>query len=50
MVAIWIFVVLPLTLVGAVLGRNLAGTMEVPCRIHPVPRPIPEKKWWVAEI
>ncbi|EGD77562.1 endomembrane protein emp70 [Salpingoeca rosetta] len=46
-VCIWLFVVLPLTLVGAVLGRNLAGTMDIPCRINPVPRPIPEKKWFM---
>ena len=44
---IWIFVVLPLTLVGAVIGRNVAGTPDHPCRISPIPRPIPEKKWFM---
>lgn len=46
-VCIWMFVVLPLTLVGSVLGRNVSGSAETPCRVHPVPRPIPEKKWCV---
>ena len=44
-VCIWGFVVMPLTLVGAVLGRNMSGSANVPCRVNPVPRPIPEKKW-----
>lgn len=43
---ICIFVILPLTLVGTVLGRNLAGQPYYPCRINAVPRPIPEKKWY----
>lgn len=41
------FVILPLTLVGTVLGRNLAGQPDYPCRINAVPRPIPEKKWFM---
>ena len=43
--AICLFVILPLNLVGTVLGRNMAGTPDYPCRINTVPRPIPEKKW-----
>ncbi len=46
-VAIWGFVVLPLTLVGSVLGRNMAGVPDAPCRVNPVPRPIPEKRWFM---
>ena len=45
--SICIFVILPLTLVGTVLGRNLAGTPDYPCRVNAVPRPIPEKKWFM---
>ncbi|KAA0193262.1 hypothetical protein HAZT_HAZT006085 [Hyalella azteca] len=41
------FVILPLTLVGTVLGRNLAGQPNSPCRVNAVPRPIPEKKWFM---
>jgi len=33
-----LFVILPLTLVGTVLGRNLSGTPDYPCRINAVPR------------
>lgn len=41
------FVILPLTLVGTVLGRNLSGQPNFPCRVNAVPRPIPEKKWFM---
>jgi len=44
---ICLFVILPLNLVGTVLGRNLAGSPDHPCRINAVPRPIPEKKWFM---
>ncbi|XP_071455609.1 transmembrane 9 superfamily member 3 [Hetaerina americana] len=44
---ICLFVILPLTLVGTVLGRNLAGQPDFPCRVNAVPRPIPEKKWFM---
>ena len=40
----------PLTLVGTVLGRNLSGTPDYPCRINAVPRPIPEKKWFMEPL
>ena len=43
---ICLFVILPLTLVGTILGRNLAGLPDAPCRVNAVPRPIPEKKWY----
>ena len=45
--AICLFIILPLTLVGAVFGRNISGTPSPPCRINPVPRQIPEKKWFM---
>ncbi|XP_065889624.1 transmembrane 9 superfamily member 3-like isoform X2 [Dysidea avara] len=47
---ICLFVVLPLNLVGAILGRNLSGNADVPCRVNTVPRPIPEKKWFMEPI
>ena len=43
--AICLFIILPLTAVGTVLGRNISGEPNVPCRTNAVPRPIPEKKW-----
>ena len=47
-VCIFMFVIIPLTLVGAVVGRNVSGTIELPCRANPFPRPTPEKKWFVV--
>jgi len=35
-----------LTAVGTVLGRNISGEPNDPCRTNAVPRPIPEKKWF----
>lgn len=42
-----LFVILPLNLVGTVLGRNISGQASYPCRVNAVPRPIPEKKWFM---
>jgi transmembrane 9 superfamily protein 3 len=47
---ICIFVILPLTLVGTVVGRNLDGQADHPCRVNAVPRPIPEKKWFMEPL
>ncbi|XP_022079469.1 transmembrane 9 superfamily member 3-like [Acanthaster planci] len=44
---ICLFVILPLTLVGTIVGRALAGQPNFPCRVNAVPRPIPEKKWFM---
>ncbi|NWS38542.1 TM9S3 protein, partial [Probosciger aterrimus] len=44
MCCICFFVILPLNLVGTILGRNLSGQPNFPCRVNAVPRPIPEKK------
>ncbi|XP_018494489.1 transmembrane 9 superfamily member 3 [Galendromus occidentalis] len=46
-VSICLFIVLPLTLVGTILGRNLGGLPQYPCRVNAVPRPIPEKRWFM---
>lgn len=69
--AICLFVILPLTLVGTVLGlffilhslslfmlyiwysiydilgRNVKGQGDYPCRVNAVPRPITDKKWFL---
>lgn len=45
--AIWILISVPLTMFGTVVGRNWNGTADNPCRINPVPRQIPEKKWYL---
>ncbi|XP_063969180.1 transmembrane 9 superfamily member 3-like [Lytechinus pictus] len=48
--AICLFVILPLNLVGTILGRALAGQPNHPCRVNAVPRPIPEKKWFMEPL
>ena len=47
---ICLFVILPLNLIGTVVGRNWAGHPNFPCRVNAVPRPIPEKKWLVTPL
>ncbi|KAI9199296.1 uncharacterized protein BJ171DRAFT_219912 [Polychytrium aggregatum] len=44
--AIWCFIVFPLTLLGAIMGRNWSSEPNFPCRVNPIPRPIPEKPWY----
>jgi len=45
--SIWSLISVPLTMFGTVVGRNWNGTADNPCRINPVPRQIPEKKWYL---
>jgi len=45
--SIWLLISVPLTMFGTVVGRNWNGTADNPCRINPVPRIIPEKKWYL---
>eukprot|EP00824_Muranothrix_gubernata_P003219 TRINITY_DN13943_c0_g1_i1.p1 TRINITY_DN13943_c0_g1~~TRINITY_DN13943_c0_g1_i1.p1 ORF type:complete len:589 (-),score=101.66 TRINITY_DN13943_c0_g1_i1:1136-2902(-) len=47
MVMIWLFVSLPMCAFGTVMGRNWSGSVRLPCRVNPIPRPIPEKKWYL---
>ena len=39
---IWGLISFPLTLAGTVIGRNWAGTADLPCRVKRIPSPIPE--------
>lgn len=45
--AICLFMIMPLTIVGTIVGRNIRGQPDNPTRTSPVPRPIPEKKWFM---
>ncbi|CAN4099949.1 unnamed protein product [Withania somnifera] len=45
---IWAFISLPLASLGTVVGRNWSGTPNNPCRVKNIPRPIPEKKWYLT--
>jgi transmembrane 9 superfamily protein 3 len=44
---ICLFILLPLNLIGTVVGRNLSGQANYPCRVNPIQRIIPEKKWFM---
>ncbi|KAM7470350.1 hypothetical protein LguiA_008533 [Lonicera macranthoides] len=45
---IWAFISFPLGLLGTVVGRNWSGAPNNPCRVKTIPRPIPEKKWYLT--
>ena len=45
--AICMFIILPLNLIGALFGRNAAGRFSPPCRINNMPRHIPENRWFL---
>lgn len=38
MAAIWLFVALPLSIVGTIFGRHWMGKSEPPCRVNSIPR------------
>jgi transmembrane 9 superfamily protein 3 len=44
-IAIWFFIVFPLTILGSILGRKWAARANFPCRVNSIPRPIPDKRW-----
>ncbi|KAJ3057107.1 hypothetical protein HK097_000571 [Rhizophlyctis rosea] len=48
--SIWLFLAFPLTLLGAIVGRNWSGDANFPCRINPIPRPIPDKAWYAEPL
>lgn len=48
MFILWAFISFPLALLGTVVGRNWSGTPNNPCRVKTIPRPIPEKKWYLT--
>ncbi|XWS62826.1 hypothetical protein CRYUN_Cryun06bG0043900 [Craigia yunnanensis] len=45
---IWAFISFPLALLGTAVGRNWSGAPNNPCRVKTIPRPIPEKKWYLT--
>jgi transmembrane 9 superfamily protein 3 len=46
MLAIWLFVALPLSVVGTIFGRHWSGKSDPPCRVNSIPRPIPLPSWY----
>ncbi|KAI8881538.1 hypothetical protein K501DRAFT_222737 [Backusella circina FSU 941] len=49
-VALWLFLCFPLTLLGSIVGRNWKNQLDFPCRVNPIPRPIPEKVWYAEPL
>jgi len=45
-IALWLLLVLPLTLAGNLVGRHWGGRADFPCRINAVPRVIPPTPWY----
>jgi transmembrane 9 superfamily protein 3 len=43
---IWLFVSLPLAILGTILGRHWNGKSSFPCRVGTIPRPIPVSPWY----
>lgn len=46
MVAIWVFVALPLAVVGTIFGRHWSGKTDAPCRVNVSERPVPTAPWY----
>lgn len=43
---LWILLTVPLTIGGAILGKNISGPLDPPCRARPTKREIPERPWY----
>jgi len=60
MLLLWVFVAFPITFAGTIVGRNLGGKPDFPCRVNPMPKTIPAKRpyqvmgargsWWCTSI
>jgi transmembrane 9 superfamily protein 3 len=44
MLCLWLLVSFPITFVGTVVGKNVGGKSDNPCRVHPMPKTIPAKR------
>ena len=42
MVSLFVFGSAPLSILGSICGRNVSGDFDAPCRVHKVPRQVPE--------
>ncbi|ORY51578.1 putative endosomal membrane protein EMP70 [Rhizoclosmatium globosum] len=49
-VVIWALIVLPLSFLGVVLGKNWYGVNDAVCRINPIPRQIPDCEWYADPV
>jgi len=46
MMAVWLFVGYPLTILGGIFGKNYSGDFDAPCRSKNIPREIPDSRWY----
>ena len=46
LVLLWIFVAVPLTVGGTMLGRHMSARASWPCRVHAIPGLVPEHRWY----
>jgi transmembrane 9 superfamily protein 3 len=44
MLCLWLLVSFPITFGGTIIGRSVSGKPDNPCRVHPMPKPIPAKR------
>ena len=43
---LWLFVAVPLTVAGTLLGRHMNPNASWPCRVHAIPGLVPEHPWY----
>ncbi|BFZ21599.1 hypothetical protein BsWGS_24638 [Bradybaena similaris] len=46
LMALWLFVGYPLTVLGGIFGKNYAGSFDAPCRTKNIAREIPSVPWY----
>ena len=46
LVLLWLFVAVPLTVGGTLLGRHMSPNASWPCRVHAIPGLIPVHPWY----
>ncbi|KAI3384256.1 hypothetical protein SNEBB_002282 [Seison nebaliae] len=48
-ISICLFVILPLTLIGTIMGRAILGHCQLPCRINALPRALPSSSFFLSQ-
>ncbi|XP_041092632.1 transmembrane 9 superfamily member 1 [Polyodon spathula] len=46
LLAVWVLVGFPLTVIGGIFGKNSAGAFDAPCRTRNIARQIPPQPWY----
>ncbi|XP_032827128.1 transmembrane 9 superfamily member 1 isoform X3 [Petromyzon marinus] len=50
LVAVWLLVGFPLTVIGGIVGKNRAGAFNAPCRTKNIAREIPAQPWYKSAV